>query len=73
MRTLRLVFICKFFKAGCKLLSLSRMAFPQSCSCQDDCGICYVYAVGCLAETLHSKNVIGNASNNSFTYSQSSG
>jgi len=32
-------------KAGCKLVSLSRMAFPQSCSCQGDCCIYYACAV----------------------------
>jgi len=61
-----------FFKAVCKLLSLSRMAFTQSCTCQGDCDICHAYAVGCWAETS-AKYVVGNASNNSFTYSLSSG
>jgi len=34
-----------FFKAGRKLVSVSRMAFPRSCSCQGDCGIYYACAL----------------------------
>jgi len=55
MRTLWLVFICKLFQSRLQVAHLSRMAFPWSCSCQDDCGICYAYAVGYFAETLLSK------------------
>jgi len=42
------------FKAGCKLVSLSRMAFPRSCSCQGDCGIHYACAL--LGRNLAQQN-----------------
>jgi len=41
MRNLRWCLSVSFFKADCKLVNLSRMAFPRSWSCQDDCGIYY--------------------------------
>jgi len=35
-----------FFKAGCTLVNLSRMAFPSvACSCEGDCGIYYACRV----------------------------
>ena len=39
-------FYLQVFKAGCKLVSFSRIAFPPwSCSCHDDCSIFYTCAV----------------------------
>jgi len=39
------VYLHAFFKSSCKLVRFSRMEFPWSCSCQDDCGIYYACAV----------------------------
>jgi len=57
MQTLRLCLSESFFfKAGCKLVGWTRMAFPWFCSCQDDCSINYVYAV--IGRNLAQKNTL---------------
>jgi len=38
---LAMVLLASFFKAGRKLVSVSRMVFSRYCSCQDDCGVHY--------------------------------
>jgi len=68
------LFICKFFKAGCKLASLSRMAFHRSCSFQDDCGI--DYHVPYFIETCSATYFVGNFSSNTninLTFPKTSG
>jgi len=69
-----MVFICKLFQSRLEAGQLQVVwRFQWSYSCQDDCGICYTCAEPTWLKPCFASHVVGNVSNNSFTFPQSSG